>query len=352
MKLTAQITGLKYTPTLGRKLGKFPIAFLRQALSSDAAFSIEMGEGKNFAVSWWVSSKRTRSYPYARVYDTLGFPGKRVTIIPVFKDEGRDGDRDFLQWDTISLMSLLGVYVIVGYYTSATRNKAYKNKITDQRFDADYLTGQLRALLSYQSDALHWNISQINKVGDLAKKALSAYGEISKQERVEMHSVKSADRRISQLTKGKQQFMLLSRKLAQSAQIREITTVQPKEKLTGVKATILISNYLGGLYYFTIDEVRNIGRDVLLIEGKHTKNDRLPSLDDIKDALLKMILYTNLQNVKLDSQDVSFVPTLLLTTGKGVTSEQLVSDKTFLQLKKEANLNRFQILLNNMPVRG
>ena len=71
-------------------------------------------QDNEFAVSWWVSPKRTRSYPYARVYDTLGFSGKKATIIPIIKDEGKDGDRDFLQWDTISLMSLLGVYVIVG----------------------------------------------------------------------------------------------------------------------------------------------------------------------------------------------------------------------------------------------
>lgn len=82
-----------------------------------------------------VSSKRTRSYPYARVYDRLAFQGKKVTIIPIFKDEGLDGDRDFLQWDTVSLMSLLGVYVIIGYYVSATPNPNYKNKITNQRFD-------------------------------------------------------------------------------------------------------------------------------------------------------------------------------------------------------------------------
>ncbi|MGC9043411.1 MAG: hypothetical protein ACP5KG_06100, partial [Myxococcota bacterium] len=75
--------------------------------------------------SWWVSPKRTRSYPDARVYDTLSFEGKKVTIIPIINDEGREGDRDFLQWDTISLMSLLGVYVIIGYYKNAEKSKRY-----------------------------------------------------------------------------------------------------------------------------------------------------------------------------------------------------------------------------------
>jgi Mg-chelatase subunit ChlD len=59
---------------------------------------------EKIAVSRWISPKRTRSYPYERVYDTLAFDGKRVAVIPVVKDEGLGGERDFLQWDTISLL--------------------------------------------------------------------------------------------------------------------------------------------------------------------------------------------------------------------------------------------------------
>lgn len=36
-------------------------------------------------MSWLTSPKRTRSYPYALVYGSLGFSGKRVTIIPLVK---------------------------------------------------------------------------------------------------------------------------------------------------------------------------------------------------------------------------------------------------------------------------
>src|SRR3990167_3862298 len=44
------------------------------------------------AFSKWVTPKRTRSYPFARIYDTYHHGGKVVTIIPVIKDEGA-GDR-------------------------------------------------------------------------------------------------------------------------------------------------------------------------------------------------------------------------------------------------------------------
>lgn len=42
--------------------------------------------------------------------------------------------------------------------------------------------------MTYQSDALPWNLSQIEKVGEIGQKALGSYEEISKRLRVEMHS--------------------------------------------------------------------------------------------------------------------------------------------------------------------
>ena len=90
-------------------------------------------------------------------YDTLGFSGKKVTLIPVMKDEGKQGDRDFLQWDTVALMSLLGVHVIISYYADAekTKNPKYTDKITNQRFDLNHIRSEIDRLHSYQSDALH-----------------------------------------------------------------------------------------------------------------------------------------------------------------------------------------------------
>jgi len=188
MDVLAKITGITYKPFLFRKLQSYDISGLDLALSKDASFVLNLEGNKSIALSWWVSSKRTRSYPYARVYDTLNFEGKKVTIIPIIKDEGKDGDRDFLQWDTISLMSLLGVYVIIAYYKSAEKSSRYNNKITNQKFDLEYIKNELNFILSYQSDALHWNLSQIEKISNVANEALNCYEEISKSTGVEMHS--------------------------------------------------------------------------------------------------------------------------------------------------------------------
>lgn len=349
INITANITGIKYTPVLCRELNTFTIDKLENAISQKASFILRVDEENQIALSWWVSPKRTRSYPYARVYDTLGFIGKKVTLIPIIKDEGKDGDRDFLQWDTISLMSLLEIFVIISYYSDAKRNENCENKITEQKFDFSHVKSELSSLLSFHSDALHWNLTQIEKVGELAEKALKAYKNISKKLGVRMHSEKSAKKRIQELIKGKENFMCLSRTLAEKAQKRESMTVQPKEKLEGIKGMLTIKNYLGGYYFFTVDEVRFEGSNIYLIEGKHTKTKTLPSLEDIKDGLLKMILYTNLRDVKVNGKSFNPIPVLKLTTTSRFEENLLENNqKEMLNLlKKEAKTNNFKLMIND-----
>lgn len=349
MHITANITGIRYTPFLCRSLNMFEFDEIENALAREASFLLKIDDKSKIAVSWWVSAKRTRSYPYVRVYDTLGFSGKKATIIPIVKDEGKDGDRDFLQWDTISLMSLLGIYVIVAYYKDASVNPNYDNKITNQRFDIEFIKSQIMRLLSYQSDALHWNLSQIDEVGKIGQKALESYARISQKLGVEMHSKLSAEKRIRQLQKGKETFMGLSRNLAMKAQKRESITAQPKEKLKGVKATLTIKNYLGGCYFLTSDEVELSKQNLHLIEGKHTRTNNLPSVGDIKDGFLKMILFANLKDVEIDGRNYDSVAVLKLTTGKGFSLHTLSKSKQELLdlLEKEAKANNFRILIND-----
>lgn len=346
MDLFAKIKGIKYSPLLCRELEVFEFNNLEKALSSHASFILKINKENKVAMSWWVSAKRTRSYPYARVYNTLGFSGKKITIIPVVKDEGKEGDRDFLQWDTISLMSLLGAYVIIAYYSDAERSKRYRHKITNQRFDISYIQGQIRNILSYQSDALHWNLAHIDTVDRIGQKALESYAKISKRLKVGMHSRQTAEKRIAELLKGKGEFMKLSRMLAEKAQRRERLTIQPKENLSGTKAIITIQNYLGGYYYFTLDEAEIRGNTVFLIEGKHSKNSSLPSLDDIKDGLLKMILFTNLEDVKINERKYNPVAVLKLTAKKFNIKKLSPSQKSVVAfLQKEGKINNFKIAL-------
>ncbi|OIO21175.1 hypothetical protein COV61_03215 [Candidatus Micrarchaeota archaeon CG11_big_fil_rev_8_21_14_0_20_47_5] len=344
--------GILYRPFLCRELQEYSFENLETALSNDSVFVLRIDDKNQFAVSRWVSAKRTRSYPYARVYDTLEFSGKRITIIPILKDEGKDGDRDYLEWDTVSLMSLLGVYVIISYYTSAKKSakkdQEHKNKITDQRFDIKQIKSEIKQLLSYHLDALHWNLWQLDKAKETAQKALASYERISRECSVEMHSKEFFEKRINELFKGAESFKQFSRDLAQSAQKRESLTIQPKEKTDDTKTSLTIKNYLGGHYYFTVDEVKVDGNEIYLTEAKHTKDDKLPSSEDVKDGLWKMILFVNLEDVEMGGRKYAPNAILKLTTGKNFSLSALTSSQSkFLEvLKKEAKENRFKLLIN------
>lgn len=314
MKVTAKIENLSYEPTLYTPLRKYSIDdFLSGKSFRDAVFVL-CYEGCNLSISRWVSPKRTRSYPYARVYDTIKNRDK-ITIIPFVKDEGLDGDMDFVQWDTISLMSLLGVYTVLGYYKKAIRSSKYRNKITKQEFDYEYLKEKIDEYRKYKSDALHWNIKELSiDLIEVAKRSIDCYQAISKKSGVILHGSKGMDRRIKLLQENALHFKERSRKLARMAQKREAITTQPKEKVIEDKATITIENYLGGIYYFTIDDPVLIGKDLFLIEKKHSQNVPIPSSEDIKDGIVKMILFKNLSRVQIRKINYRHHPVLGLTS--------------------------------------
>jgi len=246
-------------------------------------------------------------------------------------------------------MSLLGVYVIISYYSKAEINENYSNKITNQRFNIRQLNVNFRKLLSYQSDALHWNLSQIDIIANTAKKALNSYKKLSNDLQVKMHSEDSPQKRINELLKGKENFLMISRELAKNAQYRESQTIQPKEKIEFDKGIITIKNYLGGYYYLTIEEAKFKDNVLQIIEAKHTKSGDLLSIDDIKDGIVKMILFSNLEEVKINDQLVNFIPILKLTSNSELNIENLSKSKIDLLklLKVESSLNNFKILIND-----
>lgn len=344
----AEITGIKYAPFLCRQLHTFQMADFDKALSEESTFILTVGHNQQIAVSWWVSAKRTRTYPYVRVYDSFLFSGKKTTIIPIVKDEGADGERDFLQFDTVSLMSLLDVHVIISYYINANSSSRYRNKITKQRYDTEHIAGELKKIPFYHSSALHWNLSQVDNVGEIGEKAIESYIRISKELCVKMHSTELAKNRIRELQEGKEAFLNLSRKLAEKAQRTESISSQPKEKLCGTKARLTIKNYLGGEYFLTCDEAEIHENEIFLIEGKHTESKRFPALNDIKDGLLKMMLFTNLKNVRIGDKSFIPVPILKLTTGHPIELNALSREQTntLRLLEKESASNGFRIQIN------
>ncbi len=351
MNIFANIEGIKYKIKIPNELKV--IDFKDFNINNIPSSCIIKKNKVNFAISKWVSPKRTRSYPFERVYNTLSV-SKKLTVIPIIKDEGLKGDRDFIQWDTVSLMSLLDVYVIFAYYNKADKHKTRANKITRQQFENNYIISKINEISNYYSSALHWNLKEIKEtLPSLIQNVKDHYSEIGTLLNVKFHNKNGIDRFQKQFDTGFQTFMETSRKKAKEAQNREQLTIQPKEILTtATKAKITIKNFLGGLYYLTTDEIEIQENKLYLIEAKHSKNAKLPNIGDIKDGLLKMILYCNLKNVKISDKNYIAFPILKLTSSKLLSSYKTGNSEEEKQNFFEENkLNKKQInLINNLLI--
>ncbi len=341
MEIIATIEKIRYEPFLNETLKSFELVDFD---INDAPTACLLNHNKtSFAISKWVSPKRTRSYPYERVYNTLGI-SKKITIIPVVKDEGQAGDRDYIQWDTVSLMSLLDVFVIFAYYDKA--DKAGE-KITNQQFNNSYVISKIKEIRNFHSSALHWNLVELKNIDAFLAKVKISYAKIEKETGVKLHNSKGIDNLRKKISKDMDKFKQFSREKAEQAQAREVVTIQPKEALsTATKAKLTITNHLGGEYYLTVDEVEEYEKELYLIEGKHSKNALLPSKSDIKDGLLKLMLYCNFATAKIGKKKYESLPILKLTSTKLVGSiNSTQSQKLINAFSKKNKFSETQILL-------
>ena len=342
MNIVGKITGIKYKVLLTEDLKEVEI---KNFDINEMPSSCLLTDNKNsFAISKWVSPKRTRSYPFERVFNTLNI-SKKITVIPIVKDEGAKGDRDFIQWDTVSLMSLLDVFVIFAYYTEAEKADF---KITNQQFDNKYVSSKIKEIEQYHSSALHWNLNELNtNLHIIIDKVKISYANIEKTTGVKLHNPNGLDNFKDKIGKDVSLFMAFSRGKAEKAQSREFVTLQPKESLSTLsKAKVTITNYLGGQYFLTVDEILLTEDKISLIEGKHSKNAILPSKGDIKDGLLKMILYCNLSEVTANGQKIKSEAVLCLTSSKlkgAINSSS--SEKEIAHFCDENNLSVSQKML-------
>lgn len=277
--------------------------------------------GNSLAFSKWVSPKRTRSYPFARIYNTYHLNTKKVTIIPIIKDEGAGTqNNDRINYITFSWMNLLNIYIILAWYEDAERKPNTIDRITNQILNAESVREKLLEVSRYQMTALHWNTTHFEKdFESIYLNAVAGYKKISLEENVGIHS---PTKHLQTLEKFKTDghFSLTSFKEAtlprsSEAAHRESLTTHILESLEeNTKGVFRISNYLGGQYHLTADEVYWEDTQLIVQESKNSSKGKLPSEDDIKDGLFKLILFANMERVTIDDQsDIQFSTRLKLT---------------------------------------
>jgi hypothetical protein len=214
MNINGKITGIKYEVFLANEL--HAVNFSQFNINQAPTACSVSYDKYSFAISRWVSPKRTRSYPYERVYNTLNI-SKKITVIPIVKDEGAAGDRDFIQWDTVSLMSLLDVFVIFAYYNNANKKG---NKITKQQLDNNYVRQKIKEIEAYHSSALHWNLNELNtNFHNIINLVKESYFRIEKLTGVELHGLSGLENFQEKIGKDVSQFMEFSRSKSEKAHV-------------------------------------------------------------------------------------------------------------------------------------
>ena len=368
VSLKGFVKNVKYTPFLGTEKLKCHDITQFDVNKAGAYGLINFGTpGNNIAYSQWKTPKRTRTYPFPRIYNTYGLNTKRVTIIPIIKDEGADTNNDRINFITFSWMNLLNVYIILAWYDDAKRKTGTTNRITDQKLNVEDVREKLLEISRYQTTALHWNTTHFqNDFERTYLNAVASYKKISREKGVNLHNPKD---HLDTLEKFKVDnkfdlgaFKRETLSSSQKAALRETLTVHKLESLdNNPKGIFSILNDLGGEYHLTADEIYWENNTLVVQESKNTTKEKLPSKTDITDGLFKLILFMNMERLDVDDKtDVSFITRLKLTGNLTGTlnlpcTNNLVSDfckenkltptkqKTITLLNQEASENNLQI---------
>jgi hypothetical protein len=291
------------------------------------ACKVRLPAGAEIALSKWTGPKRTRTYPLAKVYDTYSHTGKIITVIPIIKDEGKgerqnDTNIDRVNFITFSWMNLMNIYVVLAWYCDARRKDPFR--ITAQQMDNSYVREKILQIAQYKMDAHHWNRDHfVQEFIPIYEKALGSYESISQRLGVALHSQQGHLRFLEAVRDSANPERLDLHKYAEYslsasrlAALREVETQHSAERTQSesAKGFFEIRNYLGGTYYLTADEIIFENRERIIIqESKHSKSHALPSMSDIKDGLFKLLLYSQLQELWLESKPLPFRTRLRLT---------------------------------------
>ncbi len=288
--------------------------------AASASGVIDLDEdGSAVGYSKWVSPKRTRSFPFARIYTTYHLP-KKITIIPVIKDEGASTmNNDRINFITLSWMNLSNIYIILAWYDTAKPHRNRADAVTAQQFDPDYIREKIREIHEYQQSALHWNVMHFERDFEtIYTRAVDRYRKISTTYAIRMHNFDDHLKVLEDFRQAGrfdlQTFKVLTLASSFSAAQREMQTTHAREYLVeGQKAYFSMTNMLGGEYHLTADEILYEDETILIQEAKNSTRDKLPSINDVQDGLFKLILFANIDELYLNNHRVNFQTRLKIT---------------------------------------
>ncbi len=288
--------------------------------SAPEAGILEYADDTSFGYSKWNTPKLSRTYPSARIYKTYHLQSKRVTVIPVIKDEGNDTpNNDRISSMILARMNLMDVYIILAWYEHAEPSPRGGNRTASHLYNNDFILERIREIKRAKKSALHWNTMHFERDFEFVfRQAVASYQNIGRLHGIEMHSAENHLAILEQyLVDGKfnlEAFARYSSARSSAAAKRESMTVHDLEDLSdGDKAYCELVNFQGGVYHLTADEVYWEDGRLVIQESKNTTKGKMPSLGDVQDGLCKNILFYSIDELYIGSDLIEFVTRIKLT---------------------------------------
>jgi len=330
-------------------LPKFSLTELKSIETIGKSFLVDLN-GRQIAISYWIGSKRSRTYPFPRLYDILQEKNiKKIALIPIVKDEGppdengkHKGDRDYLAWSTFTMCSFLDVYLIPTFHVKATQSTNFPNKVTNHDVDRKYVIDKIKEISKTTKSPKEWNNEQRCNLSSIVAAALDGYKKIKVDTGIPI-KISTIAEKLKTRQNGND-FLKNSQLASQHARENEIKTSEQKhEELYGLpKCPIDLIHDSKEVIFWAPDGYVMKGDHVYLVESKNSQY--MPSMTQIKDALLKVILYCGIKVAKTQNSNTIHLHPVLLLSSKKLSVKQM-ENKCSSEFIDECNLNGIKLVL-------
>ena len=329
LQFVGLIREIDYNACVIEALNKFPLREFD--INRAKASGIIETENTEVAYAKWVSPKRTQISSLARTYNSYSASktvSKTIAIVPVLKDDGRDGDLDKLHYSTVSSLNLLNTYLVLGYHNHADKNSTPgsidRDKLTNHRFESESIRSQIQDIIDYPKNAFHWNKQLLEtRFEDILRQALDAYWKISDRTGVKIHPYIGMDHYQQSVIADLEAFEknFLHKSQDELDRLPNVGTL--KYQVSGSKATFAIETDRGGRYPLVPESLFWLTDRYVIQESRNSSKKPFLDLAEIQEALLKLIPYASLHSLHLNGQAVQFSVRLKLT-GFNVLSQVLL----------------------------
>ena len=319
LQFTGLIRDLHYTACVIEPLKTFPLSEFD--INRAKASGLIKTETTEVAYAKWVSPKRTQISSLARTYNSYSASktvSKTLAIVPVLKEDGRDGDLDKLHYSTVSSLNLLNTYLVLGYHNHADKNSTPsaidRDKLTNHRFETESVRSQIQAIIDYPKNAFHWNKQLLEtQFGETLRQALDAYWKISDHTGVKIHPYTGMDQYQLSVLADLEAFKKNSLNKAQEDAELSPGAALLKYQVSGSRATFAVETDRGGRYPLMPESLFWLTDRYVIQESRNSPKKPFLDLSEIQEALLKLIPYASLHSLQLNGEAVQFSVRLKLT---------------------------------------